>query len=74
MTRPSWVALHGLAHSFVELDKAVTHVISLLVFCDCDFQSVCPLIENDKRLMETSWERLTEGKTGSCSEVQGHTQ
>ena len=24
MTRPSWVALHGMAHSFTELDKAVT--------------------------------------------------
>ena len=24
------------------------------VFCDCGFQSVCPLIEKDKRLMEAS--------------------
>ena len=31
-TRPSWVALHGMAHSFIELDKAVVHVISLLGF------------------------------------------
>ena len=23
MTRPSWVAQHGLVHSFIELDKAV---------------------------------------------------
>ena len=23
MTHPSWVALHGMAHSFTELDKAV---------------------------------------------------
>ena len=23
MTRPSWVTLHALAHSFIELDKAV---------------------------------------------------
>ena len=23
MTRPSWVALHGMIHSFIELDKAV---------------------------------------------------
>ena len=38
-----------------------------LVFCDCGFQSVCPLMEKDKRLMETSWwERLTEGKILSC--------
>ena len=32
MTRPSWVALHGMAHSFIELDKAVVHVISLIQF------------------------------------------
>ena len=30
MTCPSWVALHGLAHSYIELDKAVVHVISLI--------------------------------------------
>ena len=32
MTCPSWVALHGMAHSFVELDKVVVHVISLISF------------------------------------------
>ena len=32
MTRPSWVAVHGMAHSFIELDKAVVHVISLVSF------------------------------------------
>ena len=32
MTRPSWVALHGMAHSFTELDKAVVHVIRLVSF------------------------------------------
>ena len=36
-----------------------------LVFCDCGFQSVCPLMEKDERLMEASWwEKLTEGKLG----------
>ena len=30
MTQPSWVALRGMAHSFIELDKAVAHVISLI--------------------------------------------
>ena len=29
MTRMSLVALRGMAHSFIELDKAVVHVISL---------------------------------------------
>ena len=32
MTCPSWVALHGLANSFIELDKAVVQVISLISF------------------------------------------
>ena len=32
MTRPSWVALHGMAHSLMELDKAVVHVIRLVSF------------------------------------------
>ena len=36
-----------------------------LVFCNCGFQSVCPLMEKDKRFMEASWwERLTKGKLG----------
>ena len=32
MTQPSWVALHGMAQSFIELHKAVTHVIILVSF------------------------------------------
>ena len=32
MTRPSWVALHSMAHSFIDLDKAVVNVISLISF------------------------------------------
>ena len=32
MTHPSWVALHSMAHSFIELDKAVVHVIRLVSF------------------------------------------
>ena len=32
MTRLSWVALHGMALSFIELDKAVVHVIRLVSF------------------------------------------
>ena len=30
MARPSWVALHGMAHSFTELDKAVISLVSSL--------------------------------------------
>ena len=46
MTRPSWVALHGMAHSFIELDKAVVHVIRLVSFLCCGFSLsalCCPL-------------------------------
>ena len=32
MTCRSWVALYGMAHSFIELDKAVVHVITLVSF------------------------------------------
>ena len=33
MTCPSWVALYdGTAHSFIELDKVVIHVVSLVSF------------------------------------------
>ena len=31
-TRSSWVTLHGMTHSFIELDKAVVQVISLISF------------------------------------------
>ena len=40
MTYPSWVALQGMAHSFIELDKAVVHVIRLIGFLWLWF-SVC---------------------------------
>ena len=52
MTRLPWVTLRGMAHSFVVLDKAVVHVFRLV--SDCGFQSVFPLMEKDKRLMEAS--------------------
>ena len=32
MTQLSWVALHNMAHSFIELLKAVIHVIILVSF------------------------------------------
>ena len=32
MTHLSWVALCGMAHSFIELDKGVVHVIGLVSF------------------------------------------
>ena len=75
MTCPSRLALHGMAHSFIELDKAVVHVITLVSFLWCGFQSVCPLMEKDKRFLKASWwQRLTEGESGSFSDGQGHDQ
>ena len=61
MTHPSWMALHGMAHSFIELDKAVVHVIRLVSFLWLWFSICLPsLMEKGKRLMEASWwERLT---------------
>ena len=68
MTHLSLVALYGLAHSFIELDKAVVHVISLIGFLWLFFHSACPLRDKDKRLIEAScWERLTVGETESFS-------
>ena len=40
MTCPSWVALRSMAHSFIELDKAVVHVIRLVSFLSLWF-TVC---------------------------------
>ena len=54
MTRPSWVALHVMVHSFTELDKAMVHVIRLVSFLRLWFSVRLPLIEKDKRLMEAS--------------------
>ena len=54
MTCLSWVALHGMAYSFSELDKAVAHVSVWLVFCECGFHSVCPLMEKDRGLWKLS--------------------
>ena len=46
-----------------------------LVFCDCGFHSVCPLMKQDKMLMEASWgERLTVEETVSYSNGWGHAQ
>ena len=54
-----------MAHSFTELDKAVTHVISLVSFVWLVFILVCPLMDKDKRLVEASWmERLMWGNLG----------
>ena len=58
MTHLSWVALYSMAHSFIELDKAVVHVIRLVSFSD-SFHSVCPLLEKDKRIKAISSSALS---------------
>ena len=60
MTRPSWVALQGMAHSFTELNKVLSMWLDWFIFCDCGFQSVCPLMETDKKLPD--WRDLPRGK------------
>ena len=46
MTRPSWVALNNMAHSFIELYKTVVHVIRLVSFLLLWF-SVCLLSDGE---------------------------
>ena len=49
--------------------------VEWLVFCVGGFQSVCSLMEKDKRLMKASWwERLLEWETASSSDEWGHAQ
>ena len=45
MTHPSWVARHGMAHSFIELDKAVVHVIRL-------WYNICWIIEKARQFQK----------------------
>ena len=42
MIHLSWVALHGMTHSFIELDKVVVHVIKLVIFLWLFFFSLLP--------------------------------
>ena len=50
VTHLSWVALHGTTHSFIELDKAVVHVISLVSFLCFSLQYSC--LENPTNSMK----------------------
>ena len=50
MTHSSWVALHGMAYSFTELDKAVVHVIRLVSFLWLWFSVCLPSYGKDKRI------------------------
>ena len=61
----SWVVLHGMAHSFNELDNAVINLVSFLWLW---FPFYMPPMDEDKRLVEASWwegflmGRLPDGK------------
>ena len=66
MTHPSWVAYTAWLIVLLSSTRLWSMWSVWLVFCDCGFHSVCPLMEKDNRLMEASWwERLTVGETGS---------
>ena len=54
MTCPSCVALHVMAHGFIELDKAVIHVISLINFFVIVVFSLSVLLDKDNRLAKAS--------------------
>ena len=49
MIHLSWVAIHGMAHGFTELDKAVVHVTRLVSFLWLwfSFFSFCLLSDGD---------------------------
>ena len=69
-----WVVLHSI-HSFIELNRLWSMWSVWLVFCDCGFHSLCPLMDKDKRLIEASWwEGLMKGDTGYCSDGWSHAQ
>ena len=55
MNSPSWVVLHSMDHSLIELDKPVVHVIRLVSFLWLWFSLCLPSMEKDKKLMEASW-------------------
>ena len=55
MTCPSWVTLQGMAHSFIELDKAVVHVIRSVSFLWLWFSFCLP---SDGKGEEAYWSFL----------------
>ena len=60
MTHSSWVALHGMAYSFIELYKAVVHAIILVSFLFGGHgivvlaSSLCLLMDEGKKLVQAS--------------------
>ena len=48
MTHLSWVALHSMAHGFIQLAKAVVHVINLISFLQLWFSFCWPSEEGQE--------------------------
>ena len=76
MTCQSWVALHGMAHSFIELDKAVVHMIILISFPLLWFSFCLPSDGQEAyEEAELNWKQCPvvdvtgdESKVGCCKE------
>ena len=62
MTHLSWLALHGMVHSFIELDKAAIHMIRLVSFLWSIFSFCLP---SDKVCKASWWKGLVAGESGS---------
>ena len=71
--RAWWATIHGVTKSqTLQQLSSPMHIFSKANsnFCDCGFQSVCPLLEKDKRFLKACWwDRPSEGDTGSCSDM-----
>ena len=74
LTHLSWVALHGMAHGFTELGKAVVHVIRLVSFLWLWFSVYLPSDGEGQEGYGSFPMGETEGETGSCSDGWGHAQ
>ena len=48
------MAIHSMAHSFIELEMWPMWSAWLVVW-DCGFHSICPLMGEEKRIVEASW-------------------
>ena len=73
MTHPPWMALHGMAHSSIELDKAMVHVIGLI---SCESWTIKKAECRRINAFELwCWRRLespcdcTEIKPGNCKGI-----
>ena len=67
MTHLSWVVLHSMVHSFIEIDKAVVHEIRLVSFLWLWFSVCLPSDGEDKQLLEASWWERPQACTTSVT-------